>query len=282
MSDELKRGVSHGSAIRFLSVQASEAVTIARQRHNLDDAATVVIGKAMIAALMMSAHIKGEERITMQLQCEEPRLSLICDVDANGHIRARLSPTHLRGETELLDGLMLVIKHNASEELYRGITEIKNEGIPQALARHLATSSQVETALRFAVSTAADGTVQAAGLLVERMPSAPGLPSLSPEEFAALYGDLAEADPGPLFTELERGQLRTQDLLPAEIRPVAWRCHCSQHRVEGMLVALGVEELHSMLTEDNGASVTCHFCNLQYTVTGARLAELIASLGVDT
>jgi redox-regulated HSP33 family molecular chaperone len=49
-----------------------------------------------------------------------------------------------------------------------------------------------------------------------------------------------------------------------------------------MLTALGVEELHSMLTEDNGATITCHFCNLQYTVTGARLAEIIVSLGVDT
>lgn len=281
MSDELKRGVGHGSAIRFLSVQASEAVAIARQRHNLDEAATVVIGEAMIAALMMSAYIKGEERITMQLQCEAPRLSLICDVDAEGSIRARISPTSVRGDTSTLDGLMLVIKHNAREELYRGITEVKSEGIPQALARHLAKSSQIETALRFAVSAAADGTVSAAGLLIERMPATPGLPSLSPEEFTSLYGDIADAEAGPLFAQIDRGQLRTQDLLPAEIRPVSWRCRCSQERVEGMLVALGVEELHSMLAEDNGAAITCHFCNLQYTVTGARLAELIASLGVD-
>ena len=281
MSDALKRGVGHGSAIRFLCVDASEAVATARQRHNLDEAATMVIGEAMIAALMMSAYIKGEERITMQLQCEQPRLSLICDVDAEGHIRARISPTHLRGKPKALSGVMLVIKHNAREELYRGVTEVREEGIPQALARHLTTSSQIETALRFSVTLSADGTLEAAGILVERMPATPGLPSLSAAEFTARYGAIADAEPGPLFAEIDQGTLLTQALLPAEVRPVAWRCRCSQARVEGMLTALGVEELHSMLTEDGSASVTCHFCNLQYTVTGERLAEIIAALGID-
>ncbi len=281
VSDELQRGVGHGSAIRFLSIQADAAVATAAERHSLDAEGTAIIGEAMIAALLMSAHIKGEERITLQIQCEQPRLSLICDVDAEGSVRARLSPTHVRGDRTRLSGVMLVIKHSATEELYRGVTEIRDEGIPAALARHLSQSSQVDTALRFSVRTGSDGSVAAAGLLVERMPPAPGLPSLEPEEFAATYGQLSQADPAALFDEVARGRLLGEDLLPAEVRPVSWRCRCSQPRVEGMLVALGVDELQSMLDEDDGATITCHFCNLQYTVDGARLAELIAALRTE-
>ena len=277
MSDLLKRGVAHDSAVRFLSVRADEAVAIATQRHNLDRKGTEIIGEAMIAALMMSAYIKGNERITMQIQCEKPRLSLICDVNAEGHIRARLSPTRVRGDHTTLAGVMLVIKHNASEELYRGVTEIQQEGIPTALQRHLQNSSQVDTVLKFDVTPGG----RAAGLLVERLPAASGLTSLTPDAFNATYGDLAAADGERLFAEVERDTLMGYDLLSAEARPITWRCQCSQARVEGMLTALGAEQLHEMLEEDGGAEITCHFCNLQYTVSGPRLAEIIESLGVN-
>ncbi len=282
MSDQLQRGVGHGSAVRFLSARADTAVATAAERHSLDEKGTVIIGEAMIAALMMSAYIKGDERITVQIQSETPRLSLICDVDAAGNIRARLSPTHVHGEATTLTGVMLVIKHNVSAELYRGATEIRSEGIPAALARHLAQSSQVDTTMRFSVRVAPDGSVSARGLLVERMPPAADLPSLTPEGFAHFYGGLSLADPEALFAEVAQGSLMGEDLMAAEVRPVSWRCQCSQGRVEGMLSALGPEELKSMLAEDDGATITCHFCNLQYTVTGARLATLIDALSADT
>ncbi|MFT5685419.1 MAG: molecular chaperone Hsp33, partial [Myxococcota bacterium] len=278
MNNQLQRGVGHGSAIRFLAIQADEAVATAMQRHNLDEKGTIIIGEAMIAALMMSAYIKGEERITVQLQCDKPVLSVICDVDAEGNVRARLSPTHVRGDHATLTGVMLVIKHSATKELYRGATEIRGEGIPAALARHLSQSSQVDTVLRISVQVAPDGRVSAGGLLVERMPPVADLPSLSPAAFAETYGGLLQADPEALFAEIARGTLLGEDLMPAEVRPVAWRCKCSQPRVEGMLTALGVTELKSMLAEDDGATITCHFCNLQYTVNGQRLTALIKAL----
>ena len=47
-------------------------------------------------------------------------------------------------------------------------------------------------------------------------------------------------------------------------------------RIESMLYGLGAEELNDMLVKDNGAEVTCHFCNDVFNVTGRRLRALIS------
>ena len=39
---------------------------------------------------------------------------------------------------------------------------------------------------------------------------------------------------------------------------------------------LGPAELQAMWQEDNGAEISCHFCNIHYQVSGDRLAELCA------
>ncbi|RME26404.1 MAG: hypothetical protein D6798_06805 [Deltaproteobacteria bacterium] len=45
-----------------------------------------------------------------------------------------------------------------------------------------------------------------------------------------------------------------------------------------MLAALGRDEVRSMLDDDGGAEVTCHFCNTRYSVSGEDLARILDDL----
>ena len=278
MSGTLQRGMTADTAARYLAVEAQAAVAEAQRRHGLNHGATRIFGEATLAALMMSAYIKGEERITLQIQSEQPRLAISVDVTADGAVRGRLTPPNVQIPThEHLRGLMLVIKHNASQELYRGVTEIRDEGIAAALVRHLLESSQVSAIIRLVCDLGPDGRVlQAGGLLVERLPPADDLPYLTPEAFEAHYGDVRGLRGADVADALDRSVLLDAPLMAMETRAVVWRCHCSLERVERMLVGLGTEELQSMHDEDHGAEITCHFCAERYAISAERLRELIA------
>lgn len=279
MNDQLARGLTADSAVRFLVVDATEAADEARRRHDLNPAAARLVGDITLAGLMMSAYIKAEERLTLQLQAETPRLALICDVDAAGGVRARVRPPSLpTGWTGVLDGVLMVIKHNARRELYRGVTEIRRADMAHALSRHLRASSQVDALLRLQTHISAEGVVDASvGVLVERMPPAPDLPHLSPEAFRAHYQEIETLDRDAIRAALEENTLLDAPLLSMERRPVRWRCRCSAERVEAMLAGLGPAELTEMIEQDHGAEVTCHFCNEVYTISEARLRALRAA-----
>ena len=131
------RGLTAQFAVRYLLVESTEIAQIAQQKHNLSRGAAIICGEAICASILLASQIKGDERLTVQLQAENPNINFICDIDAKGRVRAKISPSNLRRAPEKLNGAILVIKHNASKELYRGVTMIEDKSIGRALLHHL-------------------------------------------------------------------------------------------------------------------------------------------------
>ena len=51
--------------------------------------------------------------------------------------------------------------------------------------------------------------------------------------------------------------------------------HGSYERVVSLITSIEAGELESMLREDKGASLTCHFCNETYRIDEPALAEMV-------
>jgi molecular chaperone Hsp33 len=62
-----------------------------------------------------------------------------------------------------------------------------------------------------------------------------------------------------------------------EEREVQFRCTCSMERAISMIAALGRDEVQSMLDEDNGAVLSCGFCNEIYQLSSDDLKEIIST-----
>lgn len=274
----LHRGVVGGRSARFLVVSLPQLAELVRQRHGLGPDAARLAAEAMVATTLMSAWIKGSERITLQLQGQRPGFAFVCDVDAEGGLRARLSPGQLQHPSDGgIDGLMLAIKADAQRELYRGVTALEGRSIEGALRGHLGDSTQVDVVLRIGVEQDPDGRITGAGgVVVERLPADPMLPSIEPAAFMATYGQIEREDVFDTLVAAAFGRIGGQDIEVLEERALCWRCSCSLERIEAVLFNLGPAELQSMWQEDDGAEVSCHFCNIQYRVSGDRLAELCA------
>jgi molecular chaperone Hsp33 len=61
-----------------------------------------------------------------------------------------------------------------------------------------------------------------------------------------------------------------------ERTPVQYRCTCSRERMEKALISLGRKDLQSLIDEDLGAELGCHFCHSQYAFTTEDLKDLMA------
>lgn len=271
----LHRGLTSGRAVRFLAVEARALGNHIRSIHGLHGEAARLAAELVVANALMSAWIKGSERITLQMQGQEPRFSFAADVDAEGGVRARFTPDTVTARSQGLRGLLMAIKADEQRELYRGMTELSDESVQVALAKHLGQSDQVDVLVRIGAELDDAGMVRsAAGMVLERLPEEPHQPSITRADFAATHGSLVAQPVGDLMVALAFGKISGQPIELLENRTLQWRCGCSQARIEAVLASLGPAQLRLMHDEDGQAEVTCHFCQIAYRVPGARLLEL--------
>lgn len=275
-SGVLVRAFLDEGAVRLLLVEATALAVRTREVHALGPDAARIGAESVVAAALNSAYVKGEEQLAFQLSGEDPPCSVYADITAEGHVRARVTPSDLVLEDGKLRGMLVAIKSLRSQELYRGITEVPGTTIEDALATHLGASTQVDDVLRIGLKQGPDGEIlQAGGLLLERMPEERDHPSLDRDAFEERYGWVRHADMQQVLTQLAFGTLGDRRIRVLEQRPLVWRCRCSQDRVEATLLALGPDTLREMLDEDGGAEVICHFCNRVLTVDAAGIQRLI-------
>lgn len=270
MSDRVVRALACDEAVRLIAVDATEASRHAAEAHGLGAGGARLAGEITVAALLMGAHVKGEERITLQLQSENPRCSAVAEVDAEGSVRTRVSPPDLH-VAERLSGLMLAIKSDAERELYRGFSEVRDQPLADALAAHLATSAQVHGRLAIRVDVDDAGQIGfAGGVLVERLPEEAERPSISSDAFQERFAYLGPDD----VEDALHGLVADELAMILRETPVQFKCRCSLDKVEAMLQSLGPTAVRAMRDEDGGAEVVCHFCATKYTISADRLGEL--------
>ena len=270
--DMSTRGLTASDAVRVVVVDAIEVTRETIEIHGLRGGAATLAAEIGVAALLMGAHVKGEERITLQLRTERPDASAFAEVDAVGTIRGRVQPSELP-PVDTHRGVLVAIKSNAEKELYRGATELRSQSFEAALAEHLHSSQQVQGGVVIDIRTGPGGVTRAAGLLVERLASDPHRPSMEPEEFAKVFADLGPAD----IEDALNGTLRGEPIRVLDALPLLWSCRCGRDKVMGMLESLGPNAVREMADEDHGATVTCHFCGDVVEVSEAELRSLLPS-----
>lgn len=244
-----------------------------RERHDLQRSGALLAAEGLVAATLLSAHIKGEERLTLDVRGTRPAFAFVADVDAPGRVRGRLTPPVVPARRDFA-GVLSVAKSLGPKELYRGVAEVLDERFEGALQRYLTTSQQVDARVRIDADVAGDGSVTfASGLVVER------LPEMSPGEFASVFDGPLRTDFRGLMTGFAFGQLAGGRVEVLGAQDFVFQCSCSRGRVVDMLRSLGPAELAGILEEQGRAEITCHFCAERYEVGGDELRALIEGAG---
>ncbi len=284
--DRLIRGTAMGGRIRAFAVRTTGLVEELRQRHDTWPTATAAMGRTLTAAAMMGAMLKGEEKLTVQVQGDGPIGQIVADANAKGEVRGYVDKPHVhlpsnsKGKLDVAgavgrEGFLHVTKDLGLKDPYRGSVPIVSGELGEDFTYYFAVSEQTPSAVGLGVLVDSDNSVIVAGGFIVQI-----LPGLSDEEITVIEQAVGAMPPvtslldqGLELEEMLRWLLPDVEIL--EEMDIRFKCQCSRDRVEQTLVSIGKDELEQMIEEDGQAEVVCHFCNEKYTFNKDDLQQIL-------
>ena len=173
------------------------------------------------------------------------------------------------------DGMLTVSRDIGLREPYIGSVELVSGEIAEDLTTYLLESEQVPSACALGVLVDTDRTIRAAGgFIVQLMPGADEELIGRLEENILLMDQLTtvldEDGIEALFTQVLKGF----DWHTVGEYPIEYRCYCSRERVEQALTVIDPAELQEIIDVGKDISVSCQFCDKEYSFTPGELMQL--------
>jgi len=296
--DILQKFIFDNAAVRGELVEISNAWREIQSRHDYPKAVKGLLGEMVAAAALLSANLKFNGSIVMQIFGDGPVKLLVVECDAELHLRAtaKLSPGASVPDDASVTQLLnvggqgrFVITLDPKDKVpgqqpYQGVVPLHGEDIATVIENYMLRSEQMDTKLWLA----ADDNV-ARGLLLQKLPrnsNIEGQVEQATEEedietwnrALALGGtlqqkELLEADVATLLKRLFWEEtIRVFDPLHPE-----FHCTCSREKVGNMLKMLGKEEVDSALHDLGQLAINCDFCGKHYEFDAVDCAQLFAA-----
>lgn len=282
--DSLYRFVVEGCNVRGELVYLDESWRALVGRHDYPPAVRRLLGEAVSAAALLSATIKYDGALRIQASGDGGLRLLVAEATAGGTVRglARWKGALDVGQLPELLGngrLAITIEPGAGRERYQGIVELQGDSLTQSLHGYFSRSEQLPTRLWLAVEKE-----RVAGLLLQRIPD---------EHLDSFAMDVADASSDAWRQTVEHAdtmdasellELNVAELLGRINRDRAvrvyrgddWRflCGCSREKVAEVLLALGQDDIESLIRERERVSVDCEFCDAVYEFDAIDVARL--------
>ncbi len=240
------------------------------------------LGELMAASVLLSATLKMEGAMVLQLQSKGALKLLVVECSSDLDLRATAKWTgdiENKSLIELIKNGQFVITLDPTEgEPYQGIVPIEGETIAEMLQNYMLRSQQIDTSLWLHC----DGE-NASGMLLQKLPNIAENEHYIQDEDAwnrvnilantVTNEELHNLAPETLLTRL----FAEEDVRLFEAKPTRFYCSCSKTKVGNMLRLLGQEEVSSILSERDKIEVNCDFCNKHYAFDAVDAAALFAN-----
>jgi molecular chaperone Hsp33 len=273
--------------VRASAVVATQVVDEMRSIQNSYPIATVAVGRAMVASLLMASHLKQNQELSLYWQGNGPLGRVFAQSNYEGQVRGYSNNPQLNipleGEKIIIGpaigiGLLTVTHHlPTGVEPHRGTVIIRTGEIGDDVAFYLQQSHQIPSVVALGVHLSPYGLVEAAGgVLIELMPGH------TEETISKIEARVAKAQSvskrileGATAEDLIRYYLGDFEVMELEHPyPIAYHCRCNYERVLRSLILLGIEELDNMIKEKKTTDVSCEFCGRHYNVNEADLVKI--------
>jgi molecular chaperone Hsp33 len=295
--DTLQKFIFDNAAVRGELIDISATWREVLARHAYPAPVKKVLGQMTAAAALLSANLKFNGSIIMQIHGDGPVSLLVVECDADLRLRATAK---LAADAVVADDATLASLVNAhgkgrfvitldpldkvpGQQPYQGIVPLDGGNVATVIENYMLRSEQLDTKLWLA----ADDNVSR-GLLLQKLPH---------------HGGKAEATPLSEEDALETwnravilgSTLKEEELLSTGIDVLIQRlfweetirvfdplhpqfhCSCTREKVGNMLKMLGRDEVESVIAEHGKVAVNCDFCGQHYEYDPVDCAQLFIS-----
>lgn len=262
--DTLRRFIFEALPVQGRHVHLDASWRAALERQDYPAPVRALLGEAMAAAALLSATLKFEGNITLQIQGTGPVYLLVvqCTSDLNlrGLARWNGELTQLGFRQLIGDGrLVMTIEQHGKAERYQSIVPLEGDSLSASLEGYFQRSEQLATRLWLTA-----GDASASGMLLQMLPDKQG-DTDAWQHVTVLSDTLKQAELAGLSAqEILHRLYNEDDVRLFEGAPVAFRCQCSRERIEHTLQGLGHDDVQSILKEQGRVDVDCEFCGRRY------------------
>jgi molecular chaperone Hsp33 len=294
--DTLQKFIFDNAALRGEMIDISSTWRDVLSRHSYPAPVQAVLGQMVAAAALLSANLKFNGAIVMQIHGDGPvRLLVVeCDSDLRVRATAKLAPDAEIADDATLTALLNVhgkgrfvitldpLEKMPGQQPYQGIVPLDGDDVATVIENYMLRSEQLDTRLWLA----ANDTV-ARGMLLQKLPHHGGKADTAPlsEEEALETWNRAVI----LASTLKQQELLDTDTVTLlqrlfweetirvfEPRHPQFHCSCTREKVGNMLKMLGQDEVDSALAELGQVGVNCDFCGQHYAFDQVDCAQLFA------
>lgn len=244
--------------------------------HNYPPVIAHLLGEALAATCLLTATIKFEGEITLQIQGNGPLSLLVINgrndqsmrgiARVQSHVGSDLTFQQLIGQ-----GQMVITIAPDKGERYQGVVELSEATFSACLEQYFVRSEQLDTCLRLFADVESK---QCGGILVQALPQHNSdedgfnhlqvlTNTLKAEE---LFDLPAEQVLHRLFHEEE------VTLYPAQ--SVCFKCSCSRERSKQALLSMGKDEVLQLFSEQEQVDIHCQYCNSHHVFNQGDMVEL--------
>ena len=272
--------------VRVMLCETTATVQKCADIHETTPVCTAALGRLMTGTLMLGIMMKGEdESVTVQVRGDGPIGSLVAVAD-HGDVRACADFPQLEiplREDGKLDvggavghtGRMSVIKDLGMKKQYIGQSELVSGEIAMDFANYFTVSEQQPSLVALGVLVNGNAVLKAGGLLIQPLPGCPDEIIDQLELRSPMFADISREMTFAPIEQLCEDWFRGMEPRILERTPLWYRCTCSRERMEKALISLGQKDLQSLIDEDQGAELVCHFCRSKYSFTTQELQDML-------
>jgi len=288
--DRVVSTVSRAGDVLVRTIVATRLVREATGRHAMSPTATTALGRAIMGCVLLAAGVKEQETVQLQIRGDGPLGSLMAISDpqarARGYVSNPAADPRLADGTfdvpaAIGSGLLTVTRRRARWPAPQsGTVELETGEIAEDLARYLAHSEQVPSAVGLGISVTPDSEVEAAGgFLVQALPGADDDELARIEESVQALANLNQrvrdgvtADELVDLLLVETGCRERHRLEPR------FHCPCSRARALRTLSLLDEAEIRKLVEDREEQEVRCNVCGERYVFGGEELRLLSSGL----
>lgn len=285
--DRLHRFLLEGGKVRGAILHGTRMVNEMRASHELGILETLALGHAYMGAGLMSASLKGNDRLGLAIKCSGPIKGLQVEASATGEIRGFLSNVPIPIDKPMEDfdlspffgaGFLTVTKNiENAKQPYTGQVMLQYGNLAEELAGYYLHSEQTPTALDLSVRFDREGNVTGAGaLLLQAMPDAGDELAETLESLVAELPSIGTRfSEGETPEELVKKAFGAYDVKFLASHRIEFFCPCNDEKIRSMLSMLPPEELDDI--HANGPfplETCCHNCNTAYRFEKQDIEEI--------
>lgn len=267
MNDQLQRFIFDDYQIRGEIAQAHDSFKEIIKNHDYTTEVANVLGELLIATSLLTATLKFQGKIAVQLQGDGPLSLAVINANQDQQLRGT---ARVQGETAGLPFSQLVGKGHLmititpdEGERYQGIVALEKNSLSACLEDYFVQSEQLAT--RIILHASSIDRAQAAGLFLQTLPA---VNEDHEKDFSHVSALASTVKADELYT------LSNEDLLYRlyheekvrlfEAQAISFKCSCSKERCLTSLASITAEEILDILKERGSIDMHCEYCASNY------------------